>query len=242
MIVSRALATHFWPNSSVLGRRVRIGGPDGPEVLVVGVSGDAVYRTPAQLPLPTAFLPAPQHANAQLTLIAHSSAPPAATIAGIENTIRSLDPAVAAYGATTLDRASRQAVRAQQTAAVTAAVFGVLALLLAVVGLYGVIAYNVERRKREMGIRMTLGASSSAVLRLILRHAGRTALLGLGLGLGAALLAGRFMTSLLYAVQPHDPIVLGVVTLALALVVLLASWIPARRAARTDPLMALRAE
>jgi ABC-type antimicrobial peptide transport system permease subunit len=208
---------------------VRLGGPDGHELHVIGA------------PPPTVFLPAGQHSsNQEMTLLAHTNDAAAATIAGIEKIVRDFDPALAAYGATTMDRASRNAVKPQQSAAMIGTVVGALALLLAVVGLYGVVAYTVDRRKREVGIRMALGASRTAVLTMVLRRAGITALFGLGIGLALALLTGRLMTSLLFEVQPHDPIVLGVVTLTLAVVVLIASWVPARRASRVDPLIALR--
>jgi predicted permease len=244
MIVSRALARRFWQNESPVGKRVRLGGPNGGEVQIVGMVENAVYQSPTQPPPPRVFLAMRQHAasNMGLTLVTHSRHASAATLARIRGVVHETDPRVAAYGAITMQRAVRNAMSPQESAAVVSAVLGGIALLLASIGLYGLVAYTVDRRKREVGIRMALGASRTAVLGMMLRRTARTALIGIGVGLVIASAVGRLIASMLYQVAPFDPIVFATVALVLVGVVLLGSYVPARRAARVDPISTLRAD
>jgi predicted permease len=243
LIVNRALAQRFWQQDNVAGRRVRLGGVDGEEAQIVGVVADAVFQSPTQPPPPMAFLPMGQATSTRgLTLIAHTQDAPTATLARIRSIVRETDPGVAAYGAMTMTRAVRNAINVQESSAAIAAVIGAIALLLAAVGLYGVVAYTVDRRKREVGIRMALGATRSAVLAMVLRRAARTAFAGVAVGLVLAALIGQLLASFLFQVKPLDPLAFAVVSATLVGVVLLASYIPARRAARVDPIVTLRSD
>ena len=241
LIVNRALARRFWQQESALGKRVRFNGADGAEAQIVGVVDDAVFQSPTQPPPPMAFLPMGQEPSRMgLTMIARTEDAPAATLARVRSIVRETDPGVPAYGAITMTRAARNAINVQENAAAVAAVLGVIALLLASIGLYGVVAYTVDRRKREVGIRMALGASRAAVLAMVLRRAARTAFIGVGIGLVLAAIIGRLLASFLFQVTPLDPLAFAIVALTLVAVVLVASYIPARRAARVDPLVTLR--
>ena len=241
LIVNRALAERYWPQESALGKRVRLHRADGTEAQIVGVVEDAVFQSPTQPAPPTAFLPMGQESSRTgLTLIVHTDDAPAATLARLRTLVRETDPGVPAYGAMTMTRAARNAINVQENAAAVAAGLGAISLLLASIGLYGVVAYTVDRRKREVGIRMALGASHAAVLGMVLRTAARTALIGVGAGLVLAALIARLIAAFLFQVTPLDPLAFAVVALTLVAVVLIASYIPAHRATRVDPLVTLR--
>jgi predicted permease len=242
MVVNRTMAERFWPGGEAVGRRVRLGGADGPEVEVVGVVEDAAHQSPTEARRPYLFLPLRQNGAGAMTLVIHVRGSAEALLPAVREEIRALDPALPTYGGVTLERSLRNALSPQETAALLAGLLGALALALALVGLYGVVAYGVARRTRELGIRIALGASPREVLRAVLRGAGRTTLAGVALGLVGALLVGRVMGSLLFGVSPSDPLVFLAVPVLLSAVALLASLLPARRATRVDPLVALRAE
>lgn len=242
LIVNRTMAERYFADGDAIGRTVRMNAVDGPEARIVGVVEDAQYGAPTDAKRPYVFRPAAQSRSEGLTLVVHSRAGGDATIARVRETLRTVDGAVPAYGAITMERAVHNALNVRETAAAVSAILGVLALLLAVIGLYGVVSYTVERRRREVGIRVALGASEWAVQGMVVARAFRTTMLGLAVGLAGALAAGRVLSSLLFEVSPTDARAFAGVAVLLAVVAFVASWLPARRASRVDPMVTLRAE
>jgi ABC-type antimicrobial peptide transport system permease subunit len=204
------------------------------------VVADAVYASPTQQRQPYVFLPTRQTDTYGLTLVVHTRNIVRSPIPEIRETLRALDPEVATYGAITLDQGSHNAVNPQESAANIAAALALLALVLALVGLYGVVAYTVERRTREVGIRMALGAQPGTVIRLMLGQTTRVTLVGLLIGLLLAFGLGQAIASLLYGISASDPLTYLTIPAALLSVALIAAYIPARRATRVHPSLTLR--
>jgi putative ABC transport system permease protein len=242
MIVSRSVATRLWPGRSPLGQQVRSGGAEGPLVTVVGVVDDAKFAVIGEVPGGHLYLPVRQHYRDWQTLVVHTRGDAAALLPRLERVVSSLDPALPAFGKTTMEEAVSGGLSTSRTAAVIAGFFGALALLIASVGLYALVAGAVAERTREIGVRMALGSTPAGVLRLMMGEGARLGAIGLGIGLVGAVGVARAMGGLLYGLSPGDPITFVVVPVTLAVVVLLATWLPARRAVRLDPVAALRSE
>jgi predicted permease len=242
MVITRATAELFWPGRPPLGQRVRIDGPTGQEITVVGVVEDVVFAPPAQRRHPHIFFPNDQTGSKSmgLSLIVHARDDAAALIPRVRGILQSIDAEVATYGAITMERSVRNALNAQFSAVVVAGTLAVLALVLALVGLYGVVAYTVARSTRDIGIRIALGATPASVIRLFMIFSARTTAIGLGCGLLGAFAIGRAVASILYGVSSSDPLTFVTIPLALAMVASLASYLPARRATRVPPVLALR--
>jgi predicted permease len=250
-IVNESLARRLWPGegpAKTVGRTFRLLAGTGTErrdvagpVEVVGVARDAKYRTVGEDPQPHLYLPFEQHYGPSFSLLVRAASD-ALPVAAVQAEMGRLDAAVQGFFTRTLVEHTRVSLLPVRLAASVAAVVGCIALGLGAVGLYGVIACVVGERTRELGVRMALGASRGEIARDVVRRAGRFAAVGCGAGLVLAALGSRGIASLLYDVSPTDPEVYGAVSLALIAVTLLAAWIPARRAAAIDPLVALRAE
>ena len=195
--------------------------------------------------MPQLFIALARSETSTLRLFVRASGDPGALVAEVRNAIRTLDPNLPIYDARTLHEHMQVAVFAQRMAANLLGSMGVLALLLAAIGLYGVMAYAVSQRTQEMGIRLALGASPSALLNMIVGQGMRLTIVGLAIGLALALAAfgsiGAVRT-LLPGISPLDPITFVAVPATLAVIAFLATWIPARRAGRVDPLVALRVD
>jgi putative ABC transport system permease protein len=183
-----------------------------------------------------------QEPHTALGLIVRTQGNPLAVVAPIEQAIHTVDKDLPVYSVWTMDQLLGNSLAQRRLTLVLLSSFAALALLLAAVGIYGVIAYTVRQRTRELGVRLALGAQARDVLRLILRQGLKLALIGVALGLTAAFALTRWMESLLFGVRPADPLAFGVVALVLLLVAICACWIPARRATQVDPLVALRSE
>ena len=177
-----------------------------------------------------------------MSMVVRTSVPPATLSKPIVDAIHSVDPDMPVTGILPMDSILAQSLAQPRLASLLLGIFAGLALLLAAVGIYGVIAYNVGQRTREIGIRMALGAQNSNVLGLVLKHGMSLGLIGLGIGLAASLALTRFLKGLLFSVSPTDPLTLMVVAILLAIVAFLACYIPARRAMAVDPIVALRCE
>jgi putative ABC transport system permease protein len=243
VIVNDAFVRRFWPDQNPLGKRIYPHGPNGAtEMEVVGVIETTRSRRLTDGPRPAIYFPLKQEPVQALTLSIRTGLAPPATISLVRGMVRSLDANVPAFGARTLAQQKNGSLAMQRMAATLLGGFGVLALLLAALGIYGVLAYAVSRRTREIGVRMALGAQVADVLSLVLRQGLGLTATGLGLGCAAALAVTRFLRSFLYEVTPVDPLTFGVVVALLAAVSLLACWLPARLAARVDPMVALRHE
>jgi len=242
LVINESMARRYWPQGNALGGKIRLG-PNLAEV--IGIVADSKYSSINERPLPQLFFPMSRSETSTLRVFAKASGDPAPMVAAIRNAIRSIDAALPVYDARTLNEHMQVAVFAQRMAADLLGAMGVLALLLAAIGLYGVMAYAVSQRTQELGIRLALGASPGSLLGMVVRQ-GMT-LTTIGLAIGLALALGAFgsigaVRTLLPGISPLDPITFIAVPIVLGLIALLASWIPGRRAGKVDPLVALRYE
>ena len=250
VIVSRTLARTHWPAESAIGKAVRLGGPPDEEgeewSRIVGVVDDVHEIALHEDPPDMAYYPLPgitggEGVPAAMRFVVR--APNAAVLAGaVREMVRRLDPALPLAEVDTLETLVGRARGERAFVMTLLAVSAGLALLLGSVGLYGVVSYMVAQRRREIAIRMAVGAQVSDVRRLVLTEAGALALLGAALGIGAAMALTRRLQALLFETSPLDPLVFVTVSTLLVGVCLLASWLPARRAARIEPMTVLRAE
>jgi len=242
-VVDQAFVRHFLGDGSPLGRTfaIRDRSETSDPIEIVGVVGDAKYGSLDETPSPTVYRPAGQQPGfgTQFAFEVRSGAPPADVVAAVKRTIAELQPEMSFELTTLSDQLARTLARPRLLATLSG-FFGALALLLAVIGLYGTLSYTVTRRRGEIGLRMALGAAGGSVLRLIVSEAGRLILLGLGLGALLTHAATRWIATFLYGVAPNDPGTLGVSVVLLALTALGAALLPALRATRVEPSEVLR--
>lgn len=246
IIVNQSTAERFWPGQDPLGKRLRFGRanqPDFPWLTVVGVVGDARYREIESV-RPDLYVPFRQDPHWAMDVVLRTAGDPLRLAQPVAEAVRSIDPGLPVANLTTLEREIEESVAQPRLRTLILALFAGLALVLAAVGLYGIIAYSVAQRGQEIGIRMALGADRRGVLRLVLRQGLGLTLAGLAAGLAgsAAVAATGWLGDLLYNVAPTDVLTFAVVPLLLVAVSLLASVLPARRATQVDPLVVLRAE
>jgi predicted permease len=239
-IVNEAAAAQFWPGEEAIGKRLRFFG-DSLAAEVVGVARNANYRAIGESPQPYLYLSLIQYYSPMAAVYVRASGDPEATATAVRKAIQPMDRNLLLESGS-LDRAIRESLWAQRLSAGLLAVFGVLALLLAAVGIYGVISYSVNQRVRELGVRMAMGATPADLQRMILTQGMRVAGSGVVVGLIMALAGSRWVASLLFATRPHDAVVFLIVPPVLLLVAAIACWLPARRATRIDPATALRDE
>jgi putative ABC transport system permease protein len=242
MVVSRSLATRIWPGKNPIGQRARLGNASGREITVVGVVADAKFGIVAETNDARAYIPVRQVYRDWETLIVATRGGAAAALPRLRDVIASIDPALPTFGASTMEDAVASGFSSSRMAATLASLFAGLTLLIASVGLYAMVASGVSNRTREIGVRTALGATPLVLLRELMRGGARLGALGLGVGLLIAFPVAKTMASLLFGIQPTDPVTFVVVPLTLAAVVLIATYLPARRAVSRDPVAALRAE
>jgi macrolide transport system ATP-binding/permease protein len=240
-IVNETFARRYWPNEAALGKRFSLGGPDAPMMEVVGVAQDGKYAGLTEDARPFFYRPIWQSYSGTSNLIVRSETDLQRLLAELRNELAALDPQLPTSGKTMVEHLSFPLFPARIAASLLGS-FGVLALLLAAIGLYGVMSYTISKRTREIGIRMALGAQSRDVMNMVLRQGMTLAAAGVVIGLVAAFALTRVMTSLLYGVNATDPATFGLVALLLSGVALAACYIPARRALKVDPMVALRHE
>ncbi len=238
-IVNQTMAEHYWPGQDAIGKRFRFFGSDVP-ITVVGVARNAIYNNPAEGPKPYAYVPLAQSFVSGMTLIVRTKADPAALLPTVQRETRTVVRGVPLVDVMTVDRVAAQTLGAPRMAAQLLSLFGGLALVLAAIGLYGVLAYAVAQRSREIGMRMALGAQRDKILALILRQGLALVAIGLAAGLAAAWFLSRFAAGLLIGVKPNDLASFAGAALLLAAVGFLATLLPARRATGVDPLVAIR--
>ena len=238
-IVSEAMAKLHWPNEDAIGKRFHFIG-DTTLREIVGVTANSVINEVGEEPQPIVFLPMTQDYVPAATLHVRTTSNPETVVATVRAALQSLDPNLAVTNVFTIQQILSQALWPPRMGGLLLALFGALALVLSAVGVYGVLSYSVNQQTREIGLRMALGAQRGDVMRLILGQGLRLTVVGLGLGILAALALMRVLVSLLFDVRAYDPSTYTTVTLLLTAVALLACYIPARRAMRVDPMVALR--
>jgi putative ABC transport system permease protein len=243
IIVSQKLADRLWPNENPIGKGLLV--PDGltPELRqVVGVVGDVRHYGLAEEAPIEIYRPFYQAYWPFFTLVVRSSIDPMQLANAVRQAVSSVDKDQPVQSIRTMDELAADSVALRRASMVLVATFAWIALLLAALGIYSVMSYAVAQRTQEIGLRMALGAQPSDVLKLVTGEAMLLALMGIGLGLVGAFLLTRFLVSLLYSVQPTDPTTFATVSMMLTAVALLASYIPAWRATKVDPVEALRCE
>jgi putative ABC transport system permease protein len=244
VLVNEALARRIFPGQDPLGQRIDAGFFPGKDTdaVIVGVVGNVKqHDLRAALAMEIDF-PLDQIAWPYLELAVRATGEPSALYGALKAQILAVDPEQPVAKLRTVSEMLDMSVGAQRLSAELLTGFSLAALLLAALGIYGVVSYGVSRREREIGVRMALGAAARDVLGMILREGLSLTLLGVVLGAGAALVCARFLGSFLYGISASDPLTYAAVALTLSLVALAASLIPARRATRVDPASALRAE
>ncbi len=243
-LVNQAFVKRFFPNEDAIGQFIRLewGPGEEPYCEIVGVVGDVHGEGLEDAPLPTVYASLAQHPFSAVALVVRTHASPASLAAPLRAIVRDLDREVPVFSVQTMAERVASSVGRPRFYTTLVALFAAVALLLAAVGLYGVIAYAVSQRTHELGVRVALGATSRNISAMVIREGLAITAVGAALGIVAALTAGSVVASLLFGVTPRDPITLGGVVVVLAAVAMLASWLPARRAARVDPLVAMRGE
>ncbi len=242
-LVNEAMVRKFFPTGSPVGKRFGIDGPESTESFeVIGVVKDAKFGSLQEKFTPMAFYPHMQRADLISNFVVRFSGPPSAVVPQIRQTIKEVNHNLPVEDVRTLSDHISRSLTQQTLVARLASFFGLLALLLACIGLYGVLSYGVARRTNEIGIRMALGALNRSVLWLVLREALLLVAIGLVIGVFASLALTKTAASLLYELKPNDPLTIALATVLLGVVAAVAGYLPARRASRVDPMTALREE
>jgi putative ABC transport system permease protein len=243
-VINQEMARQLWPGQDPIGKRFRFGPPSlqGPWVTVLGIVGNSRPRGLDQAPAPEYYFSPWQRPFDALTIVVRTVRNPTSLVKDVRARILSVDRNVILAGAKTMEQIVRDTTTSQRANLRLMGGFAVLALLLATVGIYGLMAYSVNQRQREFGIRMALGASPAGLLRLVIGQGTRLAGIGVVIGLLASLTLSRVMASLLYETRPTDPLTYIVVSLLMLSIALFAAVLPARRASRVDPMIALRSE
>ncbi len=242
VVINEAFARTYWPNENPVGKQLKTD-PASPDwITVVGVVADARTESLAEETMPQIYLSSYQRRAKDLAIFLRGRLDPAAVPVQLREQVQSVDPELPVFGAQMLSEAVSESLSERRFSMEMVALFALTALLLAGLGIYGVISYIVSERTHEIGIRLALGAQRTVILRMLLRQGLGLALAGAALGLVCALIVSHLMAGLLYGVRPTDPLTFLGVALLLVGVALLACYIPARRAMRVDPLVALRYE
>jgi predicted permease len=241
VLVSEAFAARFWPKEDALGRVLRTGDPSKADVsTIIGVVQDGPVNRIGEDPQPYMYLPLVRGFDGELTMLVETTGDPGALARAFRQTVHTIDTSVSPLLMSTLQETLRQGLYDREMMVTFMGSFGLLGLMLASFGLYGIVSYTFSQRAREIGVRMALGAQPSDALRMVLRHGLRLALLGTAIGIPIALAVSYSFGSALYQVNPADPTALAGPAVLLVAVALLASYIPARRATKVDPMVALR--
>jgi predicted permease len=242
-IINHTMAHTFWPKQDALGREFQFAG--GVKVRVIGIVGDVKQVAITEKAMPEAYFPISQllgWGGSGLRLVAKTTVPPTSVIEAIRSELRESDSGLALFRPRTMEQLIADNMQDASLRTLLLGIFSGLALVLAAIGLYGVMAYLVTQRTHEIGIRMALGAEPGNVRGMILRQGTKLTLLGVGIGTVAALGLTRLMAKMLFGVSAHDPATMIGVAVLLILVAMLACYIPARRATKVDPMVALRYE
>lgn len=241
VIISNALARRYWPDGDALGKRIKIGPPERePWLTIVGVVGDVHNEALESAPGFDSYEPHAQRPRGTMSVVVRTSASPRATADAVRNVVRENDPAIPVWGVGTMEERVRTSLAPRRFTAAVLSGFGGAALLLASIGIYGVAAYMVSRRKREFAIRLALGARAPQVRRQVVRESLRVVLIGIAIGLPAGLALTTLIRGLLFNVKPGDPLSHLLSAALLGAIAVAATWLPARRATQADPVASLR--
>jgi putative ABC transport system permease protein len=245
-IVDENLARQYWPNQDPIGKRLAFFFESSQDQLywreVVGVVGNVKhYGLDGQAKIHV-YLPYLQRSTPNMSLVARTSTDPAGMTSAIRNTVLEVDPDQPIYGIRTMEEVVSNSVAPQRLSTILLAIFAGVAMLLAAVGIYGVMSYSINQRTHEIGIRMALGARRSDVIRLVVGQGMLLAIMGVVVGLIGGFFITRVMSTLLFGVEARDPMTFAVIPALLVSVALVACYLPARRATRVDPMVALRYE
>jgi putative ABC transport system permease protein len=242
IVINEKMAQVYWPKENPVGRAIRLGGSDGPRLTVIGVAGD-VHFLGLDSPVRSQFFrPYTQAGWPVMTAVVRTINAPATFATPIRKALASVLPDMPVSGVQTMEDVVHDSTGSRRFPMLLLSVFSVVALVLAAVGIVGVVGHSVTQRTHEIGIRMALGAGTMDVLRLMVNSSMLWVAIGLAAGIAGSASLTRLLSGMLYGVRPLDPIVLAGVSLLLATVALLASYLPARRAARIDPIVALRCD
>ena len=250
-VINETMARRYWPHEDAVGKSFRLEQADGGAieamvaggfVQVIGVAADVKYRTLGETPEPHFYLPYLQSFDAARSIVARTSGDAGALLTAMQRELVGSDPALPGFFGRTLEQHIALAFLPARMAGIVSAAFGLLALTLASLGIYGVVAYSVAQRTREMGIRLALGATPQQVLRLVLGHGMRLVALGVVMGVAGALGLAQFVRGFLYEMSPADPVSFLAATAVLGVIALLSCYVPSRRVLRVDPMVALRYE
>jgi putative ABC transport system permease protein len=244
VIINETFARSFFGHGDALGKRIKIGAPGSPRpwMLIAGIVKDVKSEGLDAEVTPEMYLPYSQDIGPAMTLVVRTAGDPEHSIAPVRREVLSIDKDQPVYNISTMKRLLEESIAQRRLNMLMLGAFALLALLLATSGIFGVMAYTVAQRTHEIGIRSALGAQKRDILSLVVWHGMMLSLIGVGIGVGASLALTRFLSSLLYGVSSTDPATFAVIALLLAGVALVACYIPARRALKVDPMVALRYE
>ncbi len=240
-VINQTLARQYWPDADPIGQRFSLNGTRGPFLEVVGIARDTIVDELNEAPFAFAYMPG-RAIHEDVALLAWVDGEPAEGLRNLEAAVRSLDSSVAVFAPKTLAAHIADRMDGERGLSRLLSVMGLIALSLAAIGLYGVIAYTVMRRTREVGVRVALGAQPGEVVHLFVRDAARLTVIGLACGIAPAVAVSALLAGTLVGVRFADPVAIGAVVVILGVVSLIAAYVPARRAASVDPLVALRSE
>jgi predicted permease len=244
VIIDEHMAEQFWPNQDPVGKRIHIvqSKSENPWQTIVGVVGRIKQDSLDTDPRIAFYLPHTQSSSRAMNVVVRSAADPTTLTAAVKKQIHDLDPDLPMYYVRTMDQRVEEYLAPRRFAMLLLGAFAALALALAIIGIYGVMAYLVNQGTREIGIRIALGATQHGILSLVIRRGATLAVCGVTIGLAAAFALTRLMRSLLFGVNSTDPLTFAAISLLLTFVALLATYVPARRAARIDPMVSLRCD
>jgi predicted permease len=239
-VINESMARKYWPNEDAIGKRLKLSRRDTVWTTVVGVIADARTESLAIAGVPHLYASLYQRQGKHLAIFLRGHLAMATIARRIRDEVQAINPALPVFGAETLDDVVSDSLAVRRFSLRVIELFAVMALLLASLGIYGVVAYTVSERTHEIGVRMALGARGVDVLRMVLWQGVTLVAAGVAVGAGGALIAGYAMAGLLFGISPLDPVTFGVVTAILAAVAFAGCYLPARRAMRADPVTALR--
>jgi putative ABC transport system permease protein len=239
-VVSEAMVRRYWPGQNPIGKRLGFGGPNTFEI--VGIVGSTKTEGLGEAPYPQIYGLFTQVPQRTMSLVVRTSPNPQSVVSPIRALLKSIDKDQPLFNVRTMDEILSESIAQQRLNTLLLSIFAALALILAGVGIYGVMSYSVKQRTHEIGIRMALGAGAASVVRMVVLNGMSLAGMGVVVGLGAALALTQLIADLLFAVSPSDPATFFAISGLIALVALLACYLPARRATKVDPMVALRYE